>query len=450
MNVSLLNNDTVSCVVKLEIEKKDYEAQVEKKLRQFRQKANMPGFRKGMVPFGLVKKMYGKSVLAEEINQLVSENLLNYIRENNIRVLGEPMPNETEQQPVDFDIQEKFEFYFDFALAPVFVLKFNKRDRLTRYEIIVEEEMINSQISIYCKNFGMYSQEAEIKEEDMVKGTLTELEEGKQKPDGIVVEDAILMPKYIKGKREQTKFIGSKVNEIVVFNPKKAYKGVEAEIASFLKIDKEAAKHITADFQFEIKEITRYKEAELNKELFDKVFGENTVETEEAFREKVKSTLAENFSQQSDSLFSVDVNILLLKKAGDVKLADTILKRWLVASNKDTTAEKVEEDYPKITNDLILHLAKQQIIKDNNLKVEDAALDDMAKSIIREQFAQYGMMNLPDDILDKYAKELLMKEETLHNIVDRANEKILINWIKEQVKTETKEVSREEFEKLYT
>jgi trigger factor len=434
----------------LEIEKNDYEAQVEKNLRQLRQKANMPGFRKGMVPYGLVKKMYGKSVLAEEINNLVSEKLIGYIHENNLRILGEPMPNETEQQPIDFDVQENFDFYFDLALAPEFTLKFNKRDRLTLHTIKVEEEMINTQISSYCKNFGTYDQADVITEEDLVKGIVTELEAGKPKPGGIVVEEAILMPKYIKGKREQTKFIGSKVNKTVVFNPQKAYKGVEAEIASFLKVDKEAAKGITADFQFEIKEITRYKEAELNKALFDKVFGEDTVETEEAFREKVKSSIAETFSQQSDYLFSIDVKVLLLKKAGEVKLADTILKRWLVAANKDTTAEKVEEDYPKIVNDLILHLIKNQIIKENNLQVEDADLENMARKMTKSQFAQYGMMTVPEDVLDSYAQKLLKEKEALQSIADRAGEAKMVSWLKEQVKTETKEVSEEEFKKLIT
>ena len=450
MNVSLLNNDAVSSIVKLEIEKKDYEVQVEKNLRQFRQKANMPGFRKGMVPFGLIKKMYGKSVLAEEINKLVSENLLKYLRENNIRILGEPMPNETEQQPIDFDIQENFEFCFDLALAPEFTLRFNKRDKLTWHEIIVEEEMINVQINSYRQNFGTYDKVDEVAEEDLVKGIVIELEEGKPKSGGIVVEEAILMPKYIKGKRDQAKFVGSKVNETIVFNPKKAYKGADAEIASFLKVDKEVAQNIVADFQFEIKEITRYKEAELNKDLFEKVFGKDVVETEEEFREKVKTTIKETYSQQSEYLFSIDVRILLIKKAGDIKLADSILKRWLLATNKETTPEKVEEDYPKIVNDLILHLAKEQVMKEHDLKVEEADIEAIAKLITKEQFAQYGMLTVPDDLLHHYAKEMLKKEETLQNIINRASEDKLIKWIKEQVKVETKEVSMEEFQKLFT
>jgi trigger factor len=450
MNVSLLNNDTVSCIVKLEIEKKDYEMQIEKNLRQYRQKANMPGFRKGMVPLGLIKKMYGKSVLVDELNKLVSENLLNYINENQIRILGEPIPNETEQQPIDFDVQESFEFYFDLALSPVLTLKFNKRDKLNWYVVIVEDEQVNAQLDSYRQNFGTYEQVDEITEEDMVKGIVTELEEGKPKEHGIVVEEAILIPKYIKGKREQSKFIGSKINDTIIFNPKKAYKGVTVEIASFLKVDKEVAQEITADFQFEIKDITRYKEAELNKELFDKVLGKDVVETEEAFKEIVKLSILETYLQQSEYLFAIDVRKLFIKKAGDVKLADSVLKRWLLATNQDTTPDKVEENYPQIAEDLIFHLAKEQIIKDNNLIVEDTELENMAKKITKAQFAQYGMLTIPDDILEKYAKNMLKENETSQNLIDRTKEDKLVNWIKGQVKVETKAVLREEFEKLFT
>jgi len=443
-----MNNDAVSGVVKLEIEKKDYAEKIEKNLRQYRQKANIPGFRKGMVPMGLIKKMYGKYVLAEEVNKLVSENLLSYIRENEIRILGEPLPNETEQQPIDFDEQEDFVFYFDLAFAPVIEFKLNKRDRLHRYTIRIDDEMINNQIGAYRKNFGTYEQVDEIGETDMVKGTVTELENKKPKEGGIVVEDALLMPNYIKGKREQNKFIGAKLNKTIIFNPQKAYKGVAVEIASFLKVDKDVASEITADFQFEIKEITRYKEAELNKELFDKVFGDNAVETEEDFREKVKAVLAEQLNPQCDYIFMDDVRKMLIRKAGDVKFADSVLKRWLLTTNNETTPEKVEEDYPKVTEDLIYHLTKEKLIKEHNLKVDNPEVEEIAKKMVKEQFARYGMLTVPDDLLDKYAKDMLKNEETLRNLVNRAMDEKFAKWVNEQVKVETKEVTQEEFEKL--
>ena len=450
MNISLTNNDAVSGIVKIEIEKKDYETQVEKNLRQYRRKANMPGFRAGMVPIGLIKKMYGKHVLAEEVNKLVTDHLIKFIQENDMQILGNPLPNETEQQPIDFDVHEDFEFYFDLAFAPVIEIKLNKRDRLTRYAIIVNDEMINQQIETYRKNFGSYDQMEVIEEEDMVKGTVTELEDGNPKEGGIVAEDALLMPKYIKGKREQNKFLGAKLNQSVIFNPKKAYKGATAEIAAFLKVDKDIAQGITADFHFEIKEITRYKIAELDKELFDKVLGENVVETEEAFREKVETILIEQFQPQSDYKFMIDVRKLVIKKAGDVKFADALLKRWLLTSNNETTPEKVEEDYPKVVEDLIYQLSKERIIKDYELKVEHAALEEVAKKTVKAQFAHYGMLSVPDDLLAQYTADALKNEESLRGIISRATDEQLAKWINEQVKVETKEVTQEEFEKLFT
>ena len=449
MNVSLMNNDAVSGIVKLKIEKQDYEEQVEKNLRNYRRKANMPGFRAGMVPIGLIKKMYGKHVLAEEVNKLVSEHLIKFIQENDIQILGNPLPNDTEQQPIDFDVQEDFEFYFDLALAPVITVKLNKRDRLTRYAILVDDEMVSQQIEVYRKNFGSYEQTEVIEEEDMVKGIVTELEDKKPKEGGIVVEDALLMPKYIKGKREQNKFVGAQVNKTVIFNPQKAYKGIAAEIASFLKVDKEVAQNITSDFQFEIKEITRYKEADLNKELFDRVLGENTVEMEEEFREKVKSILTEQLQPQSDYKLRIDMRKMLIKKAGDVKFADAILKRWLLASNQETTPEKVEEDYPDVVEDLTYHLVKERLMKEYELKVEDSDVEEVARKAVKAQFAQYGMLSVPDHLLVKYTNDMLKNDESLRGVIDRALDDKFSKWVNEQVKVETKEVTREEFDKRF-
>ena len=448
MNVSLINNDTASGIVKMEIDKGDYAEQVEKKLRQHRQKANIPGFRTGMVPLGLIKKMYGKHVLAEEINKLVSDNLIKFIRENELQIIGDPLPNETEQKEIDFDVQEDFEFYFDLALAPVIEFKLNKRDRLTRYKLLIDEEMINKQVEMYCQDFGTSVPADEIEEEDLVKGIATELEEGNPKEGGIVVENAMLLPRFINEKSEQDKFIGAKLNETVIFNPKKAYNDAVAEIVSFLKVNKEVAADITADFQFEIKEITRHKAAELNRELFVKIFGENAVETEEEFRSLIKSSIDDAFQPQCEYKFMNDVRKLLMKKAGSVQFADSILKRWLLASNEQTTPEQVEEDYPKVIEDLIYRLTKSRIIKDNELKVTDPEVEELAKKTVRTQFAQYGMLAVPDDMLNNYTKDMLKKEENFHGLVDRIMDEKVAKWVGEQVKMEIKEVTQKEFEKL--
>ncbi|KKB58860.1 trigger factor [Parabacteroides gordonii] len=449
MNVSLKNIDAVSGIVKLEIVKADYAEQVEKSLRNFRQKANVPGFRKGMVPMGMVKKMYGKHVLVEEVNKLVSENLFSYIRENKLNILGEPMPNESEQKPINFDTQEDFEFCFDVALVPEINITLSKGDKLPYYEVAIDDEMLNQQIDAYTANFGTYDKADEVEEKDMVKGTVAELENGSPKEGGIVVEEAVLMPAYMKDEAEKAKFVGAKVNSVVVFNPNKAYEGAEAEIASFLKVDKEAVAGITGDFSFEITEITRHQKAEMNQELFDKVFGEGVVTSEEEFKSKIKEALTDQFTPQSDYKFLLDAREVLVQKAGEMKFADDMLKRWLVAANENTTAEKVEEDFPKMIEDLKYQLIKENLVKSNNLKVEDADIEAFAKRVAQAQFAQYGMLSVPEDVLANYAKDMLKNKQTLQNIIDRAVEEKLAAWLKEQVELDVKEVSTEEFSKLF-
>lgn len=449
MNVSLKKIDATKGIVKLEIGKADYADKVEKSLRSFRQKANLPGFRKGMVPMGMVKKMYGKNVLVEEINKLVSESLYNYIRENNLNILGEPLPNETEQKEINFDTQEDFEFCFDVALAPEINIELSKNDRLPYYQVKIDDEMVDKQVEAYLANFGSYEQVDEVEEKDLVKGTVAELENGAPKAGGIVVEDAVLMPMYIKDEEEKAKFIGAKKNSVIIFNPNKAYEGAEVEIASFLKVKKEEVPHITGDFSFEIKEITRHKNAEMNQELFDKVFGENVVKSEEEFRNKIREALAEQFVPQSDFKFLTDARDLLVEKAGPLEFADDLLKRWLLVANEKNTREKIDEEFPQIIKDLTYHLIKEALMKKNGLKVEDADIENFAKRVAKAQFAQYGMLSVPEDVLDNYAKDILKNKQTVQNIIDRAVEEKLAAWLKEQIELDVKEVTAEEFNKFF-
>ena len=449
MNISLKNNDTTSGIIKIEIGQSDYAEQVEKSLKNIRKKANIPGFRKGMVPMGMIKKMYGKQALAEEINKQVSEKLYHYIQENKLNILGEPLPNQTEQKAIDFNTQAEFEFCFDVALAPEIKIELSKKDKLPYYKVKIDDEMVSKQLDAYRANFGSYDKVDEVEEKDLVKGVIAELENGAVKEGGIVVEDAILMPSYIKNEEERKKFLGAKNNTVVIFNPNKAYDGAEAEIASLLKIDKSKVAETTSDFSFEIKEITRHKDAEMNQELFDKVFGEGIVTSEEEFKNKIVEALTEQYVPQSDFKFLEDAREMLVGKVGELKFADSILKRWLLVANEKNTPEKVEEDYPQIIKDLTYHLIKESIVKDNEIKVEDADVETFAKRVAKSQFAQYGMLSVPEDVLDNYAKDMLKNKQTLQNIIERAVEEKIAAWLKEQVELEEKEVSTEEFNKLF-
>ena len=448
MNVSLKNTDATRGVLTLEIVKADYAEQVEKNLRGIRQKANFPGFRKGMVPMGMVKKMFGKSALAEEVNKLISENITAYIRDNHLHILGEPLPSETEQTKVDFDTQEDFEFCFDVALAPEINIELSKADKLPYYQIKIDDEMVDKQLEAYQANFGTYKEVEEVEEKDLVKGTLAELENGTPKEGGIVVEDAVLMPMYVKEETEKAKFVGAKKHSVVVFNPHKAYEGAEAEIASFLKIDKEQVAAHTGDFSFEIKEVTRHANAELNQELFDKVFGKDVVTSEEEFKNKIREALAEQFTPQSDFKFLTDARDLLVQKAGELSFADDLLKRWLLAADEKNTKEKIDEEYPHIVEDLTYQLILEKLVVDNGLKVENADLEDFAKRVAKAQFAQYGMLSVPEDVLGNYAKDLLKNKQTFQNIFNRAMEEKMAGWLKEQIELDVKEVTLDEYNKL--
>jgi trigger factor len=309
--------------------------------------------------------------------------------------------------------------------------------------------MIDKQIESYKANFGAYDQVDEIKGKDMTKGRLIELDEnGNPATDGIDKEDAVMLPFYIKDEEEKAKFAEAKTGAIVVFNPFKAYEGHETEISSFLQIKKEEIANHTGDFSFEIKEITRYTEAEINTDLFDKVYEPGTVTSEEAFREKVKAEIATQLDPEGDYKFILDARKLLEDKAADLQFPDAFLKRWLLATGKEKSPEIVEEEYPRIIEDLKFHLIREKLIKENEIKVDAEDIKEYAKRATRAQFAQYGMSNVPDQLLENYSKEMLKKEETVRNLIDQATENKLIAVLKEQVTLEPKEVTAEEFQKL--
>ena len=448
MNIVRKDLDQNNAIVTVRIEKTDYAEKVDKTLRDYRKKANIPGFRPGMVPAGLVKKMYGKAVLAEEINKLVSDNLYNYIRENNVNILGEPMPNETEQQTIDFDSQEDFEFVFDLGIAPELEVELTKKDKVKYYNITVSEEMIENQVKSYTGRYGKYIQEEVVEEKDMLKGELLEMANGKVNEDGIKVKDATLTPAYMKDADQKTLFVGAKKGDVITFNPAKAFDN-ETEISSMLKISKDAAKTIVADFQLKIESITRYHESEIDQELFDKVYGEGTVTSIEEFKAKIKENIQETLVADSEYKFGMDAKDMLVEKYNDVTFPEAFLKRWVLSSNENLTAETLEEDYPKMIADLKWHLIKDKLTKASDIKVEPADVEEYAKKIAKAQFAQYGMIGVEDEMLANYAKDMMKKEETLKSMIDKVAEEKVIAVVKEAVKLENKEVSIEEFNKMF-
>jgi trigger factor len=450
MNVSLQNIDKVSALLTIKLEKADYQEQVEKSLKNIRQKAQVPGFRQGMVPMSLVKKMYAKSVMAEEVNKLLSERVYGYIKENNLNILGEPLPNVDKQPQIDFDTMEEFDFLFDIALAPEFKAEVAATDKVDYYTVDVTDEMVNNQIKSYTQRNGKYDQVDAYQENDMLKGLLAELDEaGNTKEGGIQVEGAVMMPSYMKNEAQKAIFAAAKVNDVLTFNPNEAYEGHEAEIASLLKIEKEAAAEVKSNFSFQVEEITRFVEGDLNQELFDLVFGKDVVTTEEEFRAKVKESIASQFVADSDYKFLLDARKVIEAKVGKLEYPDALLKRIMLLNNTDKGEEFVNENYDKSVEELTWHLIKEQLVQQAEIKVEQEDVLNMAKDATRAQFAQYGMLSVPEDILENYAKEMLKKKESIDGLVNRVVEAKLAAVLKGKVTLENKVVSVEEFNALF-
>ena len=449
MNVSMQNVDKVSALLTVNIEKADYQEKVEKLLKKYRQQVNMPGFRKGMVPMSLIKKQFGKSAMAEEVDKLMQDAVNNYIRENKVNMLGMPLPNDEKMQTIDFDTQENFEFVFDIALAPEFKAEVSEQDAIDFYTITVSDEMVNSQVDMYAQRAAKYEKVEEYADRDMVKGLLAELDEnGNTKEGGIQVEGAVMMPSYMKNDEQKAIFATAKVNDVLVFNPNAAFEGNEAELSSLLKIKREEVAEMKSNFSFQIEEITRAVPAALTQELFDQVFGEGAVSSEEEFRGKIKEGIAAQFLADSNYKFLLDARTYLMNKVGKLEFPDALLKKIMLMNNEDKGESFVEENYEKSLEELTWHLIKEQLVEAFEIKVEQADVLEMAKENTRMQFAQYGMMSIPEEMLENYAKEMLKKKENVEGLVNRAVESKLAAALKEKAALNYKEVSMEEFNNM--
>lgn len=450
MNISLQNTDNASALLTVKLDKSDYQERVDKALKKLRQNMNMPGFRKGMVPMGLIKRQFGASVIVEEVNKLLQEKVYEYIRDNKVNVLGEPLPNEEKQQPVDFEHQEEVEFFFDLVLAPEFKTELSKDDTVPYYDITVSDEMVDRQVSSYRQRNGKYEKADSYQDKDMLKGHLAELDaDGSVKADGLKVENVVMMPSYFKNDGQKQLFATAKTNDVVTFNPYTAYDGSQVELASFLKIDKEKVEEHKGDFSFQINEITRFVEGELDQALFDQVFGEGTVKSEEEFKAKIRETIQTQLVSDSDYKFLLDARDLLVTKIGKLEFNDTLLKRIMLLNNRDKGEEFVTENYDKSIQELTWHLIKEQLVKENEIKIEQADVLEQAKKTAIAQFAQYGMINVPDDAVENYAKEILKKQENVQAMADRAVEAKISLCLKDKVTLEHKSISMEEFTKMF-
>ncbi len=449
MNITQTNVDELNAVIKLEVKKSDYELKVANALANYRKKANIDGFRPGHAPVGMIKKMYGTGVLVEEVNKIISENLYKYIFDNKINVLGEPLPSLTEQKAVDFDNDEDFEFAYDIALAPVFEVKMSKRDKINFYKIKVSEKMLDERVAQYARMYGSNAVVDAVElNTEMIKGAMVQVDEnGAVVEGGIENDNTAISLEFMKDEESLAKFKDAKVGDVITFNPVVAYPN-KADFAAMLNITKEEAENVTADFTITIAEINRFSPAEVNEELFEKAYAGKEVKDEAGFRALISEEIAATLVNDSDYKFSIDAKAKFVKKC-DITLPEAFLKRWIIASNKEVTAEQVEKEFPQYADDIKWQIIKSKIVEDNELKVSEEDVREVAKEFARMQMQQYGLANLPDEHLNGFVDKILESEKERKNIVDRASEVKIMQHIKGAVKLDEKEVEVEEFNKMF-
>jgi trigger factor len=448
MNITRENIDDVNAVIKVLIEKADYEKTVADSLKEYRQKASIPGFRPGKVPAGLIKKRFGKSVLLDEVNKMLSQNLSKYLVEEKLNILGEPLPNEEQQKNIDWDNDEDFEFAFDIALAPKVSITLDKRSKYDYYTIAVTEKMIDEQVEMATKQLGQNVPDDEVKEDSSVRGDFVQLDEnGEEVADGIQPKGVLLAVDMMKDEEIKNSFIGKKKDDVLTFDPVKAFDN-RHDVGHMLNISHEEADDLNSEFRFTITEILKFEKAEINEELFKKIYGEETdVKTEEDFRNKIKKELAVNLSHSSEHKFALDSRDTLVEKTA-MELPEAFLKRWLIATNKELTEEQLDTDFGYFIKDLQWQLIKDSIIKENELKVEPDEIQDFAKQLARAQYNQYGIYDIPDEQIDSFAKMILEKPEENERIYRKLYEDKVVAIVKEKVALQEKEVSQEEFNEM--
>ena len=448
MNIQFNKTSNVAAELTLSLEKADYQERVEKALKDYRKKASLPGFRPGQVPMSLMKKRFGNEITAEEVQKVLSEKLYGYLREEKVDMLGEPLASE-KQQPIDFEA-EQLDFIFDIALAPQFDAKLTDKDKVPFYHIDVTDEMVDGQVKAYTQRGGHYEKVETYQDGDMTKGHIAELDEnGNIREGGIQKEDAVILPNYFKADDQKKKFEGIGVNTVITFNPSDAYEGSAIELSTLLGITKEEAANVHANFSYQINEITRYVPAELTQEFFDTVFGEGVVKSEEEFRARVSEQLKAQFEGDSQYRFLIDVRKYLEERIGELEWPGELLKRIMRANKPDKGDDYVEQNYAGSVKELEWHLIKEQLADQTGIKVEQDDVLETAKEQTRAQFAQYGMTNIPDDVITNYANEQLKKREQLDNLVARTVERKLGTALREVVKLDEKNISFSDFQKLF-
>lgn len=448
MNITKENIDPLNAVLHVKVEQADYEEKVDEVLKDYRRKARVDGFRPGKVPMGLIRKMYFTPVLVDEVNKLISESLFNYLKDNDVKILGEPLPHKDEEQKVDFENDVEFEFKFDLGLAPALSFEVTSKDKIPYYKIKVDKNQQEEYKDSLLQRFGEFTSVDQASDHELIKGTLVKVDkEGNEVENGIRVENISMSLEMIKDDDQKILFSGTKGGDEVIFDVKKAFPN-DTELASLLRIDKTEVAMLEGTFRCLIDEVMKFEKAEVGQELYDKIYGEGEVKSEEEFMKRIDEEIARNFERESEYRFMVDARETMIKKA-KIDLPVEFLKRWMVETNENITEDQVNEDFEKYENEFRWQLIKEHLLKQQEIKVSEEEALEVAKGMALNQYMQYGITNVPDDYLENYAREMMSKPEESRKFYEQKGEEKLMEYIKSTVKLDEKEVSSEKFRKLY-
>ena len=448
MNITKENIDNLNAVLKVKIEKADYDDKVETVLKDYRKKATIKGFRPGMVPIGLIKKMYGRAVQIDEINKVVTDNIQKYLADEKLEILGDPLPKADERESIDFDTQEDFTFSFEIGLTPEVDLILSKKNKVNEYDIAIDKKMRNDYLENYTRRYGELKKADLTEEKDVIKGRIEAIDnEGNILPDGPSVDETSLGIDIIKDHKIKEEFIGKSLGDTIDFDIKKAYPN-DTEIAGILHKKKEEVENLEGKYRFTVNDISRFYPAELGQELYNKIFGEGVINSQEEFMQKIEDEIRGNLKRESDFKIMMDIKALAMEKT-ELQLPEEFLKRWLLRVNEKTTEEQIEKEFDNFRKDLKWQLIRNKVARDNDVKITEEELQKEAENITRYQFQQYGLFYATEEQISNYAKETLKREEDAKRIADKILEEKVIVLMKELVKIESKEVTVEEFNKLF-
>jgi len=443
MNITKESTGELSATIKIEVGPEDYKDKVTEALKEVQRKTTLKGFRPGKVPFGLINKMYKKSAMAEEVNKLLSGSLNNYIEENKLNILGYPLGSKDKKPVADFDHNEEFEFYFDIGLAPEINLEINDNTEAEYFDIQVEDEKVDGYLKEVRTRYGDPTNPEKAEKGDLIRGEITQLDKDGNIQEGGITNTTSLSIDFIKDEKVQNTFIGCKKDDKIRFNPL-ASTGNESETAAMLGIKKEEKENMESEYEFFITEISRTKPAEINKEFFDKVYPNDNVETEEAFREKLRNEAKDYFQKESDNFFTHEVMEKLIED-NEMQLPAEFIKRWLVESESKITEETVEQDYEDYVKALKQQLIIKKISTDNEIKVEATDI----KNYIKEMYARQFMFDLQDEEkskqLDTLAESVMKNEEEVRKIHDQLFDSQLQKLFKSKLKLNKTSINYDDF-----